>query len=315
MPDLVILSTTLNEESFLECMCIFQSRAAERGLSCELVRYGALGLALGEGPRPLIWGPGSRELLTASLVIPRLSLRRITRGDLYLLDAMESWDVPFLNPPAAMEAARSKVTALQLLQQAGLSVPPTVIIRQPADLPQALSLLGDGPYVLKPSMGSQGAGVQAAASRAEVQLLLDEFWRQDRHAIPLLQPRLSSGGPQPHDLRILVLLGRVAGAMRRTAPGCDFRTNFSLGGTVEAVDLDPALAGLAIRAAAVLDLDLAGVDILLTPRGPVILEVNANPGWEGLAKAQAASGRDLYLAMLDILEDSFPLRGSAGGSG
>ena len=99
-----------------------------------------------------------------------------------------------------------------------------------------------------------------------------------------------------------MLLGEVVGAMRREAPAGEFRANYALGGSVRAVRLEPDTAAMAVRAADTLDLDLAGVDILFSPDGPKILEVNANPGWEGISGAMNAAGDDFFGRFLSILE-------------
>ena len=298
---LAILSTTLAEEEFLPCMILFRDKAGERGHDCRLVRHGELGLALGGSLGEILWGPGAAGLLEADLVIPRLNQRCLSRCDFYVLDHLAHQGVEFLNRIPAIEAARSKITTLQVLRLQGLPVPATALVRRRENLATAVRILGPGPYVVKPAMGSQGRDVVRVDSLAALEQVFDGRWAVNRHEILLVQEFLRSGDGPPADIRVLVLLGQVVGAMRREAPAGDFRSNFVLGATVTPYPPDPAIEALALRAAAALELDLAGVDLIFTPGGPRILEVNANPGWEGISVAMAAGGDDFYERMLDIL--------------
>lgn len=325
--NIVILSTTLKEEGFLDCMEDFRKASEARGHSCRLVRYGSMGLAVGGDGGERVWGDGAADLLAADLVIPRLSLRRLARGDLYLLDALERQGIAFLNPIDSLEIARSKVTTLQRLEQAGLPVPATAVVRDPDELERAIHLLGPGPYVVKPSMGSKGRDVALARTLREIVGVFTGRWAADRHEILLIQefiaarpleiplsapvpamtgdaardPAATPPGQPAWDIRVLVLRGQIVGAMRRTAPDGEFRTNFALGGRVERVEPDSDVSRLAILAAAAIGLDLAGVDIIAAARGPVVLEVNANPGWEGISRAMAAAGGNFFERFLEIL--------------
>jgi len=299
---LAILSTTLAEEDFLPCLVSFRDQAGERGHDCRLVRHGDLGLALGGSLGEVLWGPGAAALAEADLVIPRLNQRYLTRSDFYVLDHLAHQGVDFLNRIPAIEAARNKITTLQMLQLRGIPVPATVLVRRPEHLAAAARIVGPGPFVVKPTMGSQGRDVVRVDGLEDLERYFDQRWAIDRHEILLVQEFLSSGEAPCADLRVLVLLGQVVGGMRREAVPGEFRTNFSLGARVFRCPADPATEALALRAADALDLDLAGVDIMITPGGPKVLEVNANPGWEGISTAMAAAGEDFYERMLDILE-------------
>lgn len=301
---LAILSTTLTEEPWLPTFTRFAEKAREEGHDCALVRHGELALTIGERDSS-VWGEGAERIDEADLVIPKLSLRRITRGDAYVLDHLEARGVPFLNPVAALLVARSKVTTLQILVRAGLPVPRTVVVRRTELLGEAIRRLGPGPWVVKPSTGSKGRDITLARDLEALERDLAERWESDRHEIHLLQPLLKTVGDRPWDLRVFVLLGEVLGAMRRDAVEGDFRANFSLGGAVSPVRLAPDLARLAVSAAEALGLEMAGVDLLISQEGPVLLEVNANPGWEGISEALAAEGRDFPVEFLARIGQRF----------
>jgi len=299
---LAVLSTTLRENEFLEPMKEFRQYGLARGHQCCLVRYGELGVALEQGMIQRLWGPGSQDLLEADLVIPRLSIRRISRGDFYVLDLLEHCGILFLNPIEAIEAARNKVTTIHRLHQAGLPIPPTVVVRQMDRLADSIKMLGNGPWVVKPSMGSKGRDIVKVAIMEELREVFKERWAEDRNEILMVQQFVESSGECAWDIRVFTLLGQVVGAMRRTSVTGDFRSNFSLGGDIETFPLNEDMELLALKAASVMDLDLSGVDIIISPQGPRILEVNANPGWEGISHAMKKSGENFFERFLNILE-------------
>jgi|GEM_PF-345270 len=302
---IALLSTTLRESEFLEPMSLFAERAAERGHDCSLVRYGEIGFGLAAATVPHVWGEGAMALQQADVVVPRLSLRWLTRNELYLLEYLEEKGIPFLNSIAAWEWARNKLVALNRCRQAGLPIPATVVVRQLDQLAAAVRQLGPGPWVVKPAMGSQGRDIALVDTLDELVRHFAARWEEDRNEIFLVQEFLAADGGRAWDLRVFVLLGEVLGAMKRISPADEFRSNFSLGAAIEPVPLSEELKHLARQAAAVLDLDMAGVDIMLPARGPVIIEVNANPGWEGIAGAMARERRDFATAFLEVLERHF----------
>ncbi|MBN2433078.1 MAG: RimK family alpha-L-glutamate ligase [Acidobacteria bacterium] len=302
---ITLLSTTLRESEFLEPMSLFAERAAERGHDCVLVRYGEIGLRLSSTAEVSIWGEGAAALQQADVIVPRLSLRRMTRNELYLLEYLEETGVPFINSIAAWQLARNKLSALNRCRQAGLPVPATVVVRQLDQLAAAVRHLGAGPWVVKPAMGSQGRDISLVKTLDELAREFAGRWEEDRNEILLLQEFLAAAGGRSWDLRVFVLLGEVLGAMKRISVADDFRANYSLGAIIEPAPLSDELKQLARQAAAVLDLDMAGVDMMLPQRGPVLIEVNANPGWEGITGAMAEAGQDFPTAFLEVLERHF----------
>ncbi|MBP7866232.1 MAG: RimK family alpha-L-glutamate ligase [Acidobacteria bacterium] len=317
---LALLTTTTTEEALSPELERFARTAEARGHACAVVRHGEVfvcldgraGDAAAEAPLltrlpgALIGGPGAEALAAADLVIPKISLRRQCRGDFYLVEALDAAGVRFLQDLEPLEICRNKVTSLLRLSARGIPVPPTVVIRRPEHLGAVPRLLGAPPWVVKPSMGSKGRDVLLARDEAALRDAVETLWAADRHDIVLAQPFLQPAGAPPWDLRAVVLLGQVVGAMRREAPPGDFRSNFSLGANVAFVELERELEILALDAARALSLKLAGVDILVGRDGPAVLEVNANPGWEGIAGALRAAGKDFHAAFLQRLEAFYP---------
>ncbi len=265
--------------------------ALARGHEARVVDPHACTLHLG-GERPRIEVAGE-PLEAQDAVIPRVGPHS-QAGVLAVLRLLEQAGTFPVNPAAAIALARDKLASLQLLAAAGIPVVPTVVPAGPDDVPRLVEELGGPPVVLKIASGAQGRGVVLAESLAAARSILEGF-AACGHRV-LLQPRLPVDG----DVRLLVVGERTVAAMRRVVPPGDFRANLHRGGTAEAFHPDPELATLAARAAGLLGLRLAGVDVLLGPDGPLVLEVNASPGLEGI---EAASGVNVAGAVVRWLED------------
>jgi ribosomal protein S6--L-glutamate ligase len=162
-----------------------------------------------------------------------------------------------------------------------VAIPRTVLARGGGDVRELVAQVGGLPAILKLIQGTQGVGVMIAHSAAEVESILGTLWDLGQEI--LLQEFISES--RGRDLRALVVGDRVVGAMRREAPRGEFRSNLHRGGFGTAVQLPPEYEEAAIRAARVIGLDVAGVDLLEAGQGPKIVELNSSPGFEGLERA------------------------------
>lgn len=202
-----------------------------------------------------------------------------------LLGRLAARGTPTVNTPAALEAAIDKYLSLCRLAAAGLPVPRTRVVQGTEQVMDAFRALG-GDCVLKPLFGSRGRGIARIATEAAVAAVAAMPSR-----VAYLQEFIPHAG---WDVRILVVGSRTF-SMRRLAPPGEWRTNVSLGGTPQPFDPPPAWIDIAVRAAAALNAEIAGVDLLPTPDGRlVVLEVNGVPAWRGL---EAATGHDIAAAI------------------
>jgi RimK family alpha-L-glutamate ligase len=222
-------------------------------------------------------------------IIPSGSLEQI----IYRVDTLhrlEEEGVRVMNTARAIERTVDKAWTSAILERAGLPTPETVVCERAEDAFAAFHRLGDA--VVKPVFGSMGLGMTRVSDE-------DMAWRVFRvietvRGVYYLQRFIPHGG---RDIRVFLVGGRVLGAIERTAP--NWRTNFSRGGKASAFTLPPAWAELAMRAAAAVGAEYAGVDLLPAEDGTVyVLEVNGIPGWEGL---QQATGIDVAGAVIDQL--------------
>jgi RimK family alpha-L-glutamate ligase len=229
-------------------------------------------------------------------IIPNGSLEQI----IYRVDALhwiEERGVPVMNSPRAIERSVDKFYTTALLQEAGLQTPETVVCESAADAMAAVLEMGD--VIVKPIFGSMGHGM-VRVSDPDVAFRVVRSLEQIR-AVFYVQRVVDHGGK---DVRVFVVGGRVLGAIERGAPGGDWRTNVSRGGSARPFELPAAWEQLALRAAAVVGADYAGVDLLPSREGTVfVLEVNGVPGWQAL---QQATGVDVAGAIVDHLVTRVP---------
>ena len=226
-----------------------------------------------------------RGLAGYDAVIPRVGAS-VTRYGTAVLRQFELMGSFTPNPSDAILRARDKLRCHQLLAAQGMGLPVTVFGDNPDDTADLLSLLGPPPHVIKLNEGTQGAGVmlteKPSASRSVIEAL------RGLYANFLVQEYI--GEARGADLRCFVVGGKVVAAMRRQAPKGDFRSNLHRGGKARAITATAAEQETAIRAARLLGLGICGVDLIRARRGPLILEVNASPGLEGI---ESASGVDI----------------------
>ena len=231
-------------------------------------------------------------------VIPRIGAS-ITRYGCAVLRQFELMGSHTPNPAAAVALARDKLACHQLLAARGIGLPATVFGDNPDDTADLLSLLGPPPHVVKLNEGTQGAGVmlteKLSASRGVVEAL------RGLYANFLVQEFVAEAAGA--DLRCFVVGSSVVAAMRRQAPKGEFRSNLHRGGTASPVRASAAEQATAVRAAAALGLGVAGVDLIRSKRGPLVLEVNSSPGLEGI---EAATGVDIARRVIDYVVAGCP---------
>jgi ribosomal protein S6--L-glutamate ligase len=232
-----------------------------------------------------------RPIAGYSAVIPRIGAS-ITRYGTAVLRQFELMGSYTPNSSDAIARARDKLRSHQLLAAQGIGLPVTVFGDNPDDTVDLLSMLGPPPHVIKLNEGTQGAGVmlteKPSASRSVIEAL------RGLYANFLVQEFIAEA--KGADLRCFVVGGEVVAAMRRQAPKGDFRSNLHRGGSAKAVRVSDAEQATAVRAASVLGLGVAGVDLIRSSRGPLVLEVNSSPGLEGI---EEATGIDIAGRIVD----------------
>ena len=245
----------------------------------------------------------SRQLSGVDAVIPRIG-NSITFYGTAVLRQFEMMGVFTPNTSDAVLRARDKLRCMQLLAREGIGLPTTVFGDNPDDTADLLSLLGDPPHVIKLNEGAQGQGVLLAEKRTASQGMIEAL--RGLYANFLVQEfiRESKGA----DVRCFVVGGKVVAAMQRQARDGEFRSNLHRGGTATSVQLTGAESDTALHAARTVGLNIAGVDLLRSNRGPLVLEVNSSPGLEGI---EATTGVDVAGHIIEYLESRVRRRKAA----
>jgi ribosomal protein S6--L-glutamate ligase len=186
-----------------------------------------------------------------------------------------------LNSSMAIARSRDKFRALQILGGAGLQVPASVLSRSQSGLPQAIEAVRGFPVVLKMLQGTQGAGVMLLDTPISLESVMETLQGLDQDV--MIQQFIAEGAGK--DYRAFVVGNRVVAAMERKAAPGEFRANIHRGGQGTHLQLPPAYERAALKAADVLGLDIAGIDLITSKKGPLLLEANSSPGFEGIEKA------------------------------
>lgn len=228
-------------------------------------------------------------------VLPRIGAS-ITFYGLAVLRQFEMMGVFAANDSQAVARSRDKLRTLQLFSGHDIGIPPTAFARRREDLRDAIRRVGGTPVVLKLLEGTQGVGVILAESVSSAESVLDAMHSLKQNILIQAFIRESQG----QDVRAVVVGDRVVAAMRRTAAEGEFRSNVHRGGSTEAVTLDPEYERTAIEAAHVLGLNIAGVDLLPSEEGPMVLEVNSSPGLKGI---ETVTGVDVAGEMVEFVLD------------
>jgi ribosomal protein S6--L-glutamate ligase len=213
-------------------------------------------------------------------VIPRIGYS-ITHHGVALIRQFERLGVYVANSSDGISHSRDKLHATQLLTKNRIPVPTTCHVRTWQDVEGALARVGGMPIVVKVAEGTQGSGVFLVRSEDRARELTYKLLSEGHHVMVQEYIEESHG----RDVRVIVVGGKVVAAMRRRARGREFRSNYHLNGTVESIEISDEYAEVARRAARLLNLDIAGVDLLESKRGPLVLEVNSSPGLEGIERA------------------------------
>lgn len=197
----------------------------------------------------------------------------------------------------AIVRSRDKVRSLQLLARDGIPIPKTAVASQPDDIDDLMQQVGGPPLIIKLVKSTQGKGVVIAETKKAAKSVLQAFYSI---GAPILVQEFIEEA-EGADIRTIVVGGKVIAAMKRQSLDEDFRSNIHLGGTGEAVKLTKEERSLAIHAAKRLGLEMAGVDMIRSTRGPLIIEINSSPGLEGIEKA---TGIDVATAIIKYAENS-----------
>ena len=227
-------------------------------------------------------------------IIPRIG-SSVTFYGTAVVRQFEMMGVFPLNESVAISRSRDKLRSLQLMSRKGIGMPVTGFAHSPDDTDDLLRLTGGAPVVIKLLEGTQGVGVVLAETQKAAASVIEAF--RGINANILVQEFIKEAGGA--DIRCFVIGGKVVAAMKRQAREGEFRSNLHRGGTASLVRITPEERATVTRAAKIMGLNVAGVDILRSNHGPVVMEVNSSPGLEGI---EAATGKDVADQIIEFIE-------------
>ena len=227
-------------------------------------------------------------------VIPRIGAS-ITFYGTAVLRQFEMMGVFPINESVAITRSRDKLRSLQLLARKGVGLPVTGFANAPDDIPDLISMVGGAPLVIKLLEGTQGIGVVLAETRKAAESVIEAFMGLSANI--MVQEYIKEAGGA--DIRCFVVDGKVVAAMKRQAKEGEFRSNLHRGGSAALIRITPEERATAVNAARIMGLNVAGVDILRSNRGPLVMEVNSSPGLEGI---EAATGKDVAGLIIKFIE-------------
>jgi ribosomal protein S6--L-glutamate ligase len=249
-----------------------------------------LEVEMGLGDEPAVYWR-RRRFPRADVVVPRIGLS-IHQYGLAVVSQLELMGVPVLNGPYGLAASRNKMRSLQLLAAAGVRVPRTVMASDPSGLKEMVRLVGGVPVLVKLLSANEKSGVMLCESLESLEAALEAILGLGQNIVVQQYVR----GARGRDLRIIVVGGEAAAAMRRTAAAGRFSRTLRRGAQFEAADLPPAFARAAVEAARVLRLEVCAVDMLDVKGKPLVFEVNGSPS---IREAETACGVDLAGMIVD----------------
>ncbi len=269
--------------------------AINRGHECEVIDHSKCYVGIQQA-KPSIHYKG-QDIAEVDAIIPRIG-SSVTFYGSAIVRQFEVMGVISANPSQAITRSRDKLRCMQILSGAGLGLPITGFARTASNVDDLISMVGGAPLVIKLLEGTQGIGVVLAETKKAASSVIEAFYGLGNNI--LIQEYIKEA--KGTDIRAFVVDGKVVGAMKRTAKEGEFRSNLHRGGTAEVVKLTRTERETAIAAARAMGLTVAGVDLLPSARGPLILEVNSSPGLEGI---EQATGKDIAGEIIKYLERQY----------
>ncbi len=267
--------------------------AIQRGHKVNVLDTLRFGLYLRQGEPDVTYK--GKTLSHYDAVIPRIGTS-ITFYGTSVVRQFEQMGTFCLNTAESIMASRDKLSSMQALSRHDVGIAETAFVRNQTDVLHAIQEMGGAPVVIKLLSGTQGVGVILAESNKVAEAIIETLSSVQQNVLVQKFVAESKG----KDIRAFVVGDRVVAAMRRTAVGQEFRSNVHRGGKTESVVLDEAYERTAVRAAQILGLKVAGVDMLEGKEGPVIMEVNSSPGLEGI---EGATGVDIAGEIIRFMEE------------
>lgn len=270
-----------------------KEEAQKRGHDVRIINYAKCYVSL-ESSHPVVRYKG-KDLSDVDVIVPRIA-SSLTKYGSSIVRQFEMQNIFTTTSSIALVRSRDKLRSMQLLAKAGVGIPKTVFARETADLDDVLEQVGGAPVIIKVARGTHGNGVVLAETRKAAKAVMQAFYVEGVNFLVQEYIEESAGT----DIRVFVVNGKVVASMKRQSLDDDFRSNLHQGGEGTVVKLTEEERKTAQRAAKAMGLTVAGVDLMRSNRGPLVLEVNSSPGF-GIEKV---TGRNVASHILDYIEQN-----------
>ena len=266
--------------------------AEQRGHEIQVIDYQRCYMNI-TSDKPTIHHKGE-SLSKFDAIIPRVGAKHTFYGTA-IVRQFETMGTYTINPSIAITRSRDKLRSHQLLVMKGVNMPATGFAHSPSDIDDLIKMLGGPPLVIKLIEGTQGVGVVLAETRKAAKSIVQALMGLNENII--VQEFIAES--KSSDVRCFVVGDKVVASIKRQAKQGEFRANIHRGGSAEAITITKEERDIAIKAAKVIGLQMAGVDLLRSKRGPLVLEINSSPGLEGIEKA---TKKDIAGMIIDYIE-------------
>lgn len=267
--------------------------AIERGHDVRIIDYAKCYVTLESG-KPIVRYEGE-EVTDVDVIIPRIASSLTTYGA-SVVRQFEMQNIFTTTTSIALSRSRDKLRSMQLLSKADVGIPKTVFARDTADLDDVLDQVGGAPVIIKVARGTRGNGVVLAETRKAAKAVMQAFYVEGVSF--LVQEYIAES--EGSDIRAFVVGGKVVASMKRQNLGDDFRSNIAQGGKGKPIKLTELERKTVQKAAKTMGLQICGVDLMRSNRGPLVIEVNSSPGF----KIETVTGHDVTSKIIEYVEQN-----------
>ncbi|WP_299430841.1 RimK family alpha-L-glutamate ligase [uncultured Maribacter sp.] len=293
--DIGLLSVSVNVYSTRRIV----EEAQKLGHYIEQIDHTKCAVKLGKG-RPQIFYQGQNITNVFQAIIPRIGTT-VTKHGAAIVKQFQMNGVYSVAEAQSITTARNKVQTLQIMARKGIAIPDTLFSISPDNIEEQIDILGGMPIIIKLQEGTQGLGVILAETKKSAKSIIDTFYKMNTSILIQKYIEESKG----EDIRLFVIGKRVVASMKRTSAPGDFRSNVHRGGATEIIEPTKTEKFMAINATKHVGLDIAGVDLLRSKNGPLLIEVNASPGLQGI---EAATGLNIAREIVLYVEKNGGLK-------
>ena len=294
--DIGLLSVSMNVYSTQR----IAEEAQKRGHYIEQVDHTKCSVKLGSG-KPQIYLRNENITEEFDAIIPRIGAK-VTRHGAAIVKQFEMNGIFSTARSLGITRARNKVRTLQIMARKGIRIPETLFSINPDNIEEQIKLLGGTPVIIKLQEGTQGLGVILAETKKSAKSIIDTFYKMDTSI--LIQKYIEESNGE--DIRIFVVGDKIVASMKRLSAVGEFRSNVHRGGNTEVINPTKEEQFIALNAAKHLGLGIAGVDLIRSKEGPLLIEVNASPGLQGI---EAATGKNIAERIIHYVERNGRKRG------